>query len=283
MKEEMVGEAHRMGDDMMRRKNGFTLIELLVVVAIIAVLIAMLLPALSSAREQARFLACANNFHSIGLSMMMYAESNNGQVPERIIYNGSPDTYNSAIAWCSWQAPLPGEGGGGGYCNLGQLILPTRYLASGKSLYCPSHKAPYSYYDSWPNPGYNNFGAGRVAITNYDFQFWLRPDGSGYYRPSLAGYDQARLPLAWDTTGLYVTEGAIQHGNKWNVVYSDGHVRAYHNKTHDNYQGTPDAGIVGVQAGETSIKGIDFITLIMSGRNMSQEGFAMVYRFIANY
>jgi prepilin-type N-terminal cleavage/methylation domain-containing protein/prepilin-type processing-associated H-X9-DG protein len=259
---------------------GFTLIELLVVVAIIAVLVAVLLPSLSQAREQARFLACGNNLHAVGVALIMYAEGNSGQVPERYI---SSDTYASAIAWASWIPPLPGEGGGGGYWNLGQLILPTQYLASGKSLYCPSHVAPYPYFDSWPNPGVNNFGIGRVAVTNYDFQPWPTPDGTWYYRPSLAGYEQARLPVAWDTIGLHMIEGALQHGNKWNVVYADGHVRTYHNGMHDDYQGTPDASVVSVPAGESSIKGVDFVSLIYGGINQSAAGQAMKYRFIANY
>lgn len=262
-------------------KKAFTLIELLVVVAIIAVLIAMLLPAIASARESARFLACGNNFHAIGLSLLMYAEANSGQVPER---NITSETYDSAIAWASWIAPLAGEGGGGGYWNLGQLILPVRYLGSPKSLYCPTGSMGwYKYSDPWPNPGYDNVIGGRVAMTNYDFQAWLKPDGTMYYRPSLASYDQAHLPVAWDTIGLSMLEGALQHTNKWNVLYSDGHVRAYQNKKYDNYQGTPDASIAAVQPSESSIKGVDFITLIMNGTNQSQAGLAMKYRFIPNY
>jgi len=280
----MIGLEEKKVGSTGRKFNGFTLIELLVVVAIIAVLIAILLPALSSARETARLLSCGNNFHSIGLSTMMYVESNNGQVPERGFFANPPTTYDSAIAWVTWQAPLPGEGVGGGYCNLGQLILPTRYLPSGKSLYCPSHTGIWPYYDGWPNPGFDNYGSFRVAMVNYDFPLWRTPDGKAYYRPSLLGYDQARLPLAYDTIGLHFTEGALQHGNKWNVVYSDGHVRVYQNGKYNDYQGTPDASIVGVESGESSIKGIDFINLIMNGMNQSQApGLAMKYRFIPNY
>ncbi len=59
------------------KKNGFTLIELLVVIAIIAVLVAMLLPALKSARENARTVSCAAQMKQINNALFLYAENYN--------------------------------------------------------------------------------------------------------------------------------------------------------------------------------------------------------------
>ena len=71
----------------MLSRKGFTLIELLVVVAIIAVLIAILLPSLSKAREQTRRVVCASNLRQMGIAMRMYADDENGHLPDTFSEN----------------------------------------------------------------------------------------------------------------------------------------------------------------------------------------------------
>jgi prepilin-type N-terminal cleavage/methylation domain-containing protein/prepilin-type processing-associated H-X9-DG protein len=61
--------------------RGFTLIELLVVISIIALLLAVLMPAVGRARKQAQAAGCQANLRQWGLYYAMYAEENDGRMP----------------------------------------------------------------------------------------------------------------------------------------------------------------------------------------------------------
>ncbi len=62
--------------------GAFTLIELLVVIAIIGILASLLLPVLARAKDKARDVACVNNLKELGVAVRMFADDNDGKLPE---------------------------------------------------------------------------------------------------------------------------------------------------------------------------------------------------------
>ena len=82
------------------RASAFTLIELLVVVAIITLLLALLLPSLSTARIQAKEIACSNNLRNFVLATHMYAHENRSYVPPAPSSRLHPGAY-----FDTWESP----------------------------------------------------------------------------------------------------------------------------------------------------------------------------------
>ena len=64
----------------MRKNSGFTLMEILTVIAIMVILAGLLMPALRSARREARRAQCISNLKQIGIAIHSYALDNNGVV-----------------------------------------------------------------------------------------------------------------------------------------------------------------------------------------------------------
>ena len=92
------GGRYVIGDNVMhhRHARGFTLIELLVVIAVIAMLVSILMPALAKARLHAMRASCSINHRNIGLTMTMYREDFNDQVPISITSGATPShTFGS--------------------------------------------------------------------------------------------------------------------------------------------------------------------------------------------
>ncbi|SPE51092.1 conserved hypothetical protein [Verrucomicrobia bacterium] len=83
--------------------GGFTLIELLVVIAIIAIVAALLLPTLGRTKSKGEGTFCQNNLKQVQLGWVMYAEDNNGRVPD------NPGSLATSEAWVTgimkWDLP----------------------------------------------------------------------------------------------------------------------------------------------------------------------------------
>ncbi len=91
----------------MNKRKGFTLIELLVVISIIALLVSILMPALGKAREQTKFAVCKTNLKSYGVLATMYADDNNGVMPNpwMCFYNSHEEYPGEPHRYCRWHNP----------------------------------------------------------------------------------------------------------------------------------------------------------------------------------
>jgi prepilin-type N-terminal cleavage/methylation domain-containing protein len=206
--------------------KAFTLIELLVVVAIIAVLISMLLPALGSAREQAKLAVCTSNLRQIGLGLQMYNDEY-----KKLPANGGGSPY---ALW------VTGAGGVKVPYRL-MLLYNAKYIKDPHVFYCPQLAAQYfenfSYETQWQTPisrgdmpdrgNYNmryfwpdcpldrmktcwsDLSQGSVKIHNYEFKassIAILSDLYGTWWGDL-----------WNYYG--------HNGKGWNILYTDQSIR----------------------------------------------------------
>ncbi len=141
---------------MSKRRRGFTLVELLVVIGIIAVLIGILLPALATARESAKRVACLSNLRQLAVITRIYGSNNHQYVPI-----GRASNLLWVNYWFVDNTDAPTAGGGGNthpeLYMFGSLYAE-RLMADGRIAYCPSQRdADWSYNTAtnpWPPVAY---------------------------------------------------------------------------------------------------------------------------------
>ncbi len=124
---------------MLQKKVGriyFTLIELLIVVAIIAILAALLLPALHSAREKGKAIACSSNLKQIGSAAAMYRADFNDEAAPFSSNNGSIGFKYSDHGQADWAFSFGFRYMAGKTDSL-QSWIDTKAVESWKVFRCP--------------------------------------------------------------------------------------------------------------------------------------------------
>lgn len=148
-------------------RRAFSLIDVLITIMVIGVLVAIMLPSLAVVKETARRVVCSSNIRQIGLGVSMFADDNDGRLPETTFVNprleriasetnrlrlASNSTYSSRVN----TGPRPQAVWDG----LG-LLYNKEYLETQGIFYCPSHGGRFRYKDqlaAWDSADANIVG-----------------------------------------------------------------------------------------------------------------------------
>lgn len=125
----------------MRKQDAFTLIELLVVIAVIALLMGILMPSLNLAKAQAQKVVCTAHMKSLGVSLRMYVDDNDGKTHQ------SPNNGLWDNAW-EQTSVVKDYDQDHDYAYWGIAYYP--YSKNKKIFRCPSTKRV----DDWPEWGW---------------------------------------------------------------------------------------------------------------------------------
>jgi prepilin-type processing-associated H-X9-DG protein len=118
-----------------QRNRALTLVEVLVVIVVVIFLIGFLLPALVTAKQKARRIACVNNLKEIGVGFRLWEGNHNDKYPMQVSVTngGAMEWAGPGNAYLLWQTMSNG-------------------LHSLKNLHCPAD-------------------TGRIAATNFSTGF----------------------------------------------------------------------------------------------------------------
>lgn len=209
------------------RGRGFTLVELLVVIGIVALLLSLLLPALARGREAARAAKCKSNLKQIHHALMLYAQASKDQIP--IGFRGSKQ-FNSMIY----------SGTAGRFVLFGKLH-EAGLTFGGEIFYCPSENNPQFAFNTERNPWPPGQNPSANTYSGYACRPVVRLPDVWTKQTELIRMSQLRNVALLADNMNSPDRLATRHGDRVNVLWVDGSVRAFLRK--DSPQEFPYEGL----------------------------------------
>jgi prepilin-type N-terminal cleavage/methylation domain-containing protein len=224
-----IDQRRSLDSTFIRTNAGFTLIELLVVIFIIGLLASLLLPALARAKVYAKRTVCMSNLRQLGIAFASYASDNEGKYPFTQAY------YTNADVPLNWTTVIQPY-----YPFPLKPFYNNPDSPSGEAFQCPVASAYYLYNSYGYGDGSGAFCKGAymglgpiypqykinaiaVAAVKSPSDMFLVGEAPGH-----SSYSSLSM-YKWDYYGTEYGKDYLEgnfHGKKYDMVYSDGHVRA---------------------------------------------------------
>lgn len=240
-------------------RNAFTLVELLVVIAIIAMLLAVLIPSLSLARETAKRTICASNLKQLSVASAAYANEHM-LLPYNYVSSPKPNSVSTTKGYNNFLLTYPlGTNPTPVWVNHGLLYGLNYIKGQPRVYYCPSQPKNVKYdCETYfrggavrpeaervaelmklpPDQGMNGTNSknirGSYLARNYNPRVpativggtpQITPEYEAAAKKMTFGQHYAFLADRWT-----YESGGVHNKQNYNVMYSDGSVKAYSDK-----------------------------------------------------
>ncbi len=179
----------------------------MVATLIIGILVALLLPAIMKAKAKGFQTFCSNNLRGVGIGMISYAESHDGNFPQQIpaLQGGAAPVATNTI-----------QSGGMVASDVRPFILASNSLGSAKILACPTHR------DIRPPASF-----AQVRSTNVSYFTSVRPKRANHNTllsgdNSITWLQSGGSPLGYRPYWI-----AERHAGDGNLLFTDGRVQSY--------------------------------------------------------